>query len=140
MVAFADLSLSFLFGLSALTVPVTSSGFLDAGNVLRSTVCEQIATEVSSSSVVYYTGTYLKSSPWWQSKPNFLQARVNIPKTIITGLRPAVKPLNVPLSLQQLKMLELQYVRGEQFQYPSPDASFISASNFGTDADTIWSE
>jgi hypothetical protein len=65
MVAFADLSLSFLFGLSGLTVPVTSSAFLDAGNVLRSTVCEQIATEVSSSSIVYYTGAYFQSNPLW---------------------------------------------------------------------------
>jgi hypothetical protein len=71
MVAFADLSLSFLFGLSSLILPVASSGFLDAGNVLRSTVCEQIATEVSPSSVVYYTGTYFKSNLWWQSEPQF---------------------------------------------------------------------
>ncbi|KAG2747521.1 FAD-binding domain-containing protein [Suillus brevipes Sb2] len=69
MVAFADLPLSFLFGLSALTVPVTSSGFLDAGNVLQSTVCEQIATEVSSSSVVYYTGSsqYTKDNYHWSA-------------------------------------------------------------------------
>jgi hypothetical protein len=66
MVTFTDLSLSFLFGLSVLTALVTSSGFLDAGNVLQSTVCEQIATEVSPSSVVYYTGVYFQSSPWWQ--------------------------------------------------------------------------
>ncbi|KAG1762038.1 FAD-binding domain-containing protein [Suillus occidentalis] len=69
MVAFADLSLSFLFGLSGLTVPVTSSGFLDAGNVLRSTVCEQIATKVSSSSIVYYPGSsqYTKDNYHWSA-------------------------------------------------------------------------
>jgi len=64
MVAFADLSLSFLFGLSGLTEPDTSSGSADAGNVhVRSAVCEQIASEVSSSSKVYYAGAYFQSSP-----------------------------------------------------------------------------
>ncbi|KIK39391.1 hypothetical protein CY34DRAFT_14402 [Suillus luteus UH-Slu-Lm8-n1] len=69
MVAFADLSPSFLVGLSSLILPVASSGFLDAGNVLRSTVCEQIATEVSSSSVVYYTGSsqYAKDNYHWSA-------------------------------------------------------------------------
>lgn len=70
MVAFADLSLSFLFGLSGLTEPDTSSGSLDAGNVqVRSSVCEQIASEVSSSSVVYYPGSgqYLKDNYHWSA-------------------------------------------------------------------------
>lgn len=69
MVAFADLSFSFLFGLSGLALVVASSGFFDAGNVLRSTVCEQIATAVSSSSVVYYTGSnqYTKGNYHWSA-------------------------------------------------------------------------
>ncbi|KAG1839889.1 FAD-binding domain-containing protein [Suillus subalutaceus] len=69
MVAFADLSLSFLFGLSGLTKPDTSSGSLDTRNVLRSTVCEQIAANVSSSSVVYYSGSsqYTKDNYHWSS-------------------------------------------------------------------------
>ncbi|KAG1884295.1 FAD-binding domain-containing protein [Suillus subluteus] len=69
MVAFADLSLSFLFGLSGLTEPDVSSGSLDTGNIVRSTVCEQIATNVSSSSIVYYTGSsqYLKDNYHWSA-------------------------------------------------------------------------
>ncbi|KAG1854013.1 FAD-binding domain-containing protein [Suillus subluteus] len=69
MVAFADLSLSFLFGLSGLTEPDASSGSLDTRNVLRSTVCEQIAANVSSSSVVYYNGSsqYTKDNYHWSS-------------------------------------------------------------------------
>ncbi|KAG1747301.1 FAD-binding domain-containing protein [Suillus lakei] len=67
MVAFAVLS--FLFGLSGPTAAVASSGFLDAGNVLRSTVCEQIATKVSSSSIVYYNGSsqYAKDNYHWSA-------------------------------------------------------------------------
>ncbi|KAG2356648.1 FAD dependent oxidoreductase [Suillus spraguei] len=60
MVAFAGLSLSLLFGLSSLTALVTSSGSLNAdytGNIRRSTVCQQIASKVSSSSKVYYLGS-----------------------------------------------------------------------------------
>ncbi|KAG2039800.1 FAD-binding domain-containing protein [Suillus americanus] len=69
MVAFADLSLSFLFGLSGLTEPDVSSGSLDTRNIVRSTVCEQIATNVSSKSVVYYTGSgqYLKDNYHWSA-------------------------------------------------------------------------
>lgn len=60
MVAFADLSLSFLFGLSGLTArhDDTSSESHHPEHVVRSPVCEQIASEVSSSSVVYYPGSY----------------------------------------------------------------------------------
>ncbi|KAG1854015.1 FAD-binding domain-containing protein [Suillus subluteus] len=77
MVAFADLSLSFLTGLSGLTTRDTSSGSPDAacttGTVqVRSTVCEQIATAVSSSSVVYYAGEsqYIKDNYHWSASSN----------------------------------------------------------------------
>ncbi|KAG2065901.1 FAD-binding domain-containing protein [Suillus decipiens] len=68
MIAFAGLSLFFLFGPTGLTAPV-ASGSLDAGNVLQSTACEQIAMGVSSSSVVYYTGSsqYIKDNYHWSS-------------------------------------------------------------------------
>ncbi|KAG2066002.1 FAD dependent oxidoreductase [Suillus decipiens] len=72
MVAFADLSLSFLLGLSVLTAPVTSSASLNAdytGNVRRSTVCQQIASQISSSSKVYYFGStqYMNDNYHWAS-------------------------------------------------------------------------
>ncbi|KAG2143519.1 FAD dependent oxidoreductase [Suillus bovinus] len=54
MVAFADLSLSFLYGLSGFTTRDASS----ESHVVRSAVCEQIAAQVSSSSIVYYPGSY----------------------------------------------------------------------------------
>ncbi|KAG1803352.1 uncharacterized protein BJ212DRAFT_1438885 [Suillus subaureus] len=79
MVAFADLSLSFLTGLSGLTVRDASSGSLDAactGNTqleVRSTVCSQIAAALtSSSSVVYYPGSaqYIKDNYHWAASSN----------------------------------------------------------------------
>ncbi|KAG2064933.1 FAD-binding domain-containing protein [Suillus decipiens] len=68
MVAFAGLSLFFLFGLTGLISPV-ASGSLNAGNVLQGTACEQIAMEVSLSSVVYHTGSsqYIKDNYHWSS-------------------------------------------------------------------------
>lgn len=75
MVAFAELALSFVFGLTALIIPVASSVSLperDAGNVVQGTACEQIAMEVSPSSVVYYTGSdeYTKDNYHWAASNN----------------------------------------------------------------------
>ncbi|KAG2034061.1 FAD-binding domain-containing protein [Suillus americanus] len=79
MVAFADLSLSFLSGLSGLTARDhdASSGSLDAayttGTVqVRSTTCAQIAAAVSSSSKVYYSGSsqYIKDNYHWAASSN----------------------------------------------------------------------
>jgi hypothetical protein len=58
MVAFTGTSFALLSGLSSLTATSAVSNFLDAGHVLRGTVCEEIATSVSSSSMVYYNGAY----------------------------------------------------------------------------------
>ncbi|KAJ8590357.1 FAD-binding domain-containing protein [Rhizopogon salebrosus TDB-379] len=58
-VAFTGSILSgLLFGLTAASA---FSNFLDAGHVLRSTVCEEIAAAVSSESVVYYNTNHKPS-------------------------------------------------------------------------------
>jgi hypothetical protein len=58
-VAFTGSILSGL--LFSLTAASAFSNSLDAGHVLRSTVCEEIAAAVSSESVVYYNSAYFPS-------------------------------------------------------------------------------
>ncbi|KAG1839891.1 FAD dependent oxidoreductase [Suillus subalutaceus] len=68
MVAFADLSLSFLTGLSGLTTRDTSSGSLD----FEAQFASRSQAAVSSSSVVYYAGEsqYIKDNYHWSASSN----------------------------------------------------------------------